>query len=390
MNFKQELQYFPNSNNQWKFGYNIIHHTITPGQIISDTIPLDKRKIKTGLESALYANNDWQATDNLKVNYGVRISNFLVLGGSDYYVLSNTKTVTDTINQSKPVASFFNFEPRLSLSYTLNEASSLKLAFTRNTQNMHLITNSVSGSPTDKWIMNTNNIKPEIGDQITIGYFRNFNDNMYEFSAETYYKAMQNQIDYKDNANDRTPIVETELLNGKGRAYGLELLLKKNKGKFTGWLGYTLSRTEKKIDGINNNSWYVARQDRTHDLSIVTMYDITKRWNVSVVWVYQTGNAVTFPSGKYEIAGQTIWLYTERNGYRMPAYHRLDLGATYKFKEHKKLNSELSFSLYNAYGRENPYIITFQKSETEPNKTVAVQTSLFKWIPSISWNFTFK
>lgn len=389
-NYKQEFQYFPNSNNQWKFGYNIIHHAITPGQLINDTIPVDKSSIKNGLESAVYAGNDWQANDNLKVNYGLRLSHFLVLGGSDYYVLNDTKTVTDTISQSNPVAQYLNLEPRLSLSYTLNEASSLKIAFTRNTQHIHLITNSVSGSPTDKWIMNTNNVKPEIGDQVTTGYFRNFNDNMYEFSAEAYYKAMQNQIDYKDNANDMTQVVETELLYGKGRAYGLELLLKKNTGKFTGWLGYTLSRTEKKIEGINNNSWYVARQDRTHDVSIVTMYDITKRWNVSAVWVYQTGNAVTFPSGKYEIAGQTVWLYTERNGYRMPAYHRLDIGATYKFKERKKLNSELSFSLYNAYGRENPYIITFQNSETEPNKTVAVQTSLFRWIPSISWNFTFK
>jgi hypothetical protein len=223
-----------------------------------------------------------------------------------------------------------------------------------------------------------------------LGYFRNFADNTYEFSVEAYYKSMQHQIDYKDNANDRAPVIETELLYGKGRAYGLELLLKKNQGKFTGWLGYTLSRSEKQIDGINQNNWYAARQDRTHDISIVTMYDISKRWNVSAVWVYQTGNAITFPSGKYEYAGQTIWLYTERNGYRMPAYHRLDLGATYKFKEKKNFKSELSFSLYNAYGRENPYIITFEKSKTDPNKTVAIQTSLFRWIPSISWNFNLK
>jgi outer membrane receptor protein involved in Fe transport len=212
---------------------------------------------------------------------------------------------------------------------------------------------------------------------------------MYEFSAETYFKFMQNQIDYKDNANEQTQIIETQLLYGKGRAYGLELLLKKNKGKFTGWVGYTLSRSEKLIDGINKNNWYPARQDRTHDISFVTMYDISKRWNISAVWVYQTGNAITFPSGKYEVAGQTTWLYTERNGYRMPAYHRLDLGATYKLKDSKKFSSELSFSVYNAYGRENPYIITFEQSKTDPNKTVAIQTSLFKWVPSISWNFKF-
>jgi len=389
-NLKQEFQYFPNAKNEWKIGYNVVHHTITPGQIINDTIPIAKNKIKNGLESALYITNDWQATDKLKINYGIRLSNFTVLGGSDYYVLDENKNVTDTINQSNPLINYPCFEPRLSLSYTLNESNSLKVAYTRNTQNMHLISNSVSGSPTDKWIMNTNIVKPEIGDQVSLGYFLNFKDNMYEFSAETYYKSMQNQIDYKDNANVQAPVIETQLLYGKGRAYGLELLLKKNRGKFSGWIGYTLSRSERQIDGINQNKWYVARQDRTHDISIVTMYEISKRWNISAVWVYQTGNAITFPSGKYEVAGQTIWLYTERNGYRMPAYHRLDLGATYKLKEHKRFNSELSFSLYNAYGRENPYIITFEQSTTDPNKTVAIQTSLFKWVPSISWNFTFK
>jgi len=362
-NLKQEFQYFPNTNNEWKFGYNVVYHTITPNQYLP----------KSGIESALYAANDWQATNKLKINYGLRLSNFAVLGSS-----------------GNPAKNYINIEPRLSLSYTLNENNSLKAAYTRNTQNLHLITNSVTTSPTDKWIMNTNIIKPEICDQLSLGYFRNFKDNMFEFSAETYYKSMQNQIDYKDNADEQVPVIETQLLYGKGRAYGLELLLRKNKGKLTGWVGYTLSRTEKQIDGINQNEWYAARQDRTHDISVVMMYDISKRWNVSAVWVYQTGNAVTFPGGKYEIEGQTTWLYTERNGYRMPAYHRLDLGATCKITERKRFNSELSFSLYNAYGHENPYIITFEQSDNDPNKTVAVQTSLFKLVPSISWNFKFK
>jgi len=362
-NLKQDFQYFPNTNNEWKFGYNVVYHTITPNQYLP----------KSGIESALYAANDWQATNKLKINYGLRLSNFVVLGSS-----------------GNPAKNYINIEPRLSLSYALNENNSLKAAYTRNTQNLHLITNSVTTSPTDKWIMNTNIIKPEICDQLSLGYFRNFKDNMFEFSAETYYKSMQNQIDYKDNADEQAPVIETQLLYGKGRAYGLELLLRKNKGKLTGWVGYTLSRTEKQIDGINQNEWYAARQDRTHDISVVMMYDISKRWNVSAVWVYQTGNAVTFPGGKYEIAGQTTWLYTERNGYRMPAYHRLDLGATCKITERKRFNSELSFSLYNAYGHENPYIITFEQSDNDPNKTVAVQTSLFKLVPSISWNFKFK
>ena len=389
-NLKQEFQYYPNTRNELKFGYNAIYHTITPGQITNKESTDDPYQLRNGLESAIYATNDWQATKRIKINYGLRLSNFVVLGGSDYYTLDDDKNITDTIRQNNPVKSYLNFEPRFSLSYTLNENSSLKAAYTRNTQNLHLITNSVTTNPTDKWIMNTNIIKPETGNQVSLGYFQNFNDNMFEFSAETYYKSMQNQIDYKDNADERSPVIETQLLYGKGRAYGLELLLKKNQGKLTGWLGYTLSRTEKQINGINQNQWYAARQDRTHDISVVTMYDISKRWNVSAVWVYQTGNAITFPGGKYEVAGQTTWLYTERNGYRMPAYHRLDLGATFKLRERIHFNSELSFGLYNAYGRENPYIITFEQSDTDPNKTVAVQTSLFRWIPSVSWNFKFK
>ena len=389
-NLKQELQYFPNSDNDIKIGYNLIYHTIIPGLIkLNDSI-ISKNEYKEGLESAFYISNDWQANENLKINYGLRLSDFAVLGGSDYYILDSQNNNISTFNPSGIVKNYLNLEPRLSMSYTMTESSSLKLAYTRNLQNMHLISNSVSGSPTDKWIMNTNIVKPEIGDQFSVGSFLNFNDNMYEFSAESYYKLMQNQIDYKDNANERAAVIETQLLYGKGRAYGMELLLKKNKGRFTGWLGYTLSRTEKQIDGINSNNWYAARQDRTHDISIVGMYDLTKRWNISAVWVYQTGNAVTFPSGKYEVFGKDVWLYTERNGYRMPAYHRLDLGATYKLKERKTFSSELSFSLFNAYGHENPYTITFQQSDTDPNRTVAMQTSLFRWIPSISWNFKFK
>ena len=389
-NLKQMFQYFPDSINEWKFGYNLIHHTIAPGIISFPNITISNEYPKSGLESAIFATNNWQATNKLKINYGIRFSSFLVLGGSDYYKLDAYQNVTDTIRQANPIKNYLNIEPRLSINYNFNENSSFKMAYTRNVQNLHLITNSVSGSPTDKWIMNTNNVKTEISDQISIGYFHNFNDNNYELSVESYYKSMQNQIDYKDNADVQIPVIETQLLYGIGRAYGLEILLKKNKGKFTGWLGYTLSRSEKQIDGINKNNWYPARQDRTHDISIVGMYEISKRWIVSAIWVYRTGNAISFPSGKYLLEGQTVWLYTERNGYRMPAYHRLDLGATYKFKEHKLLNSELSFGLFNAYGRENPYIITFERSGGDPNQTVAIQTSLFRWVPSISWDFTIR
>lgn len=388
-NIKQELQYFANNNNEWKIGYNVIYHTVIPGKITDATSTENLSDIRNGLESALYVSNERQLTEKIKINFGIRLSDFTVLGGNNYYELNNNHNIIDTIIQSAPIRNYFNIEPRISMNYVFNKTTSLKFAYSRNTQNLHLINNSVTSSPTDKWVMNTNIIKPEIGDQFSLGLFRNFKDNTYELSVETYYKWMQNQIDYKDAADERNRVIETQLLYGNGRAYGIEILLKKNKGKLTGWIGYTLSRTEKEIDGINNNDWYPARQDRTHDISIVLMYDLSKRVNVSAVWVYQTGNAVTFPSGKYEVAGQTTWLYTERNAYRMPDYHRLDLGLTYKLKEKKHFNSELSFGLYNAYGRENAYLISFDQSESDPNKTVAKQTSLFRWVPSISWNFKF-
>ena len=213
---------------------------------------------------------------------------------------------------------------------------------------------------------------------------------MFEFSSEIYYKNLQNQIDYKDGAELRfNENAENQLIFGSGRAYGVELYLKKKTGKFTGWLSYTLAKTEKKIDGINSNEYYPAKQDRTHDISIVGIYELSNKLSFSATWVFYTGNAVTFPSGKYEIAGQTVNYYTERNGYRMPTYHRLDLGLTWQRKKTEKFESSWNFSLYNAYGRKNAYTISFEEDPTDPTKTVAIQTTLFQWIPSITYNFKF-
>lgn len=388
-NIKQEFQYFPNNKNKWRFGVNAILHTNNPGEIKSDSEIEEQAEIRNSLEAALFISNDWTVNDKLKINYGLRVSSFSALGGSDYYELDEDLEVTDTISDSGIVANYINLEPRLAINYKLNNESSVKFAYTRNTQNLHLVQNSVTTTPADKWITSNNIIKPEIGDQFTLGYVKNLNNNTFEFSVETYYKWMQNQIDYKDSANERDPIIERQLLYGDGRAYGIEFLIKKKKGKFTGWIGYTLSRSEKQIDEINNGEWYAARQDRTHDISLVGMYDINKRMNVSAIWTFQTGNAVTFPSGKYEIEGQTVFLYTERNGYRMPDYHRLDLSLNYTLRKTENYLSEISVGIYNAYGRENAYIINFEESETDPNKIVAVQTALFKYVPSISWNFKF-
>lgn len=387
-NVKQELQYFASNSQQWKIGYNVIHHTVTPG-IVNAADRDISNLLKKGLESAVYVSHDWQVSELFKLTSGLRLSHFGALGGSDFYTLDANRAVIDTFNPNGFAASYAFLEPRIAAQYSVGANTSLKAAYTRNTQHIHLVSNAVTTTPTDRWLMTTNNIAPEIGDQFSLGYFRNFKENTYEFSVEAYYKAMQNQLDYKDGADDQASVIEAELLFGRGRAYGLEWLVRKNKGRFTGWLSYTLSRTERQIDGINQGDWYVARQDRTHDISIVGLYEVAPRFNISAAWVFQTGNAVTFPAGKYNIGEQVVWLYTERNGYRMPDYHRLDLGATYELKPKRKYSSELAFSLYNAYGRQNPFLINFEQSATNPNQTVAVQTALFRWVPSISWNFKF-
>ncbi len=396
-NLKQEFQFFPNPSNSWRFGVNVIHHTVTPGNVTNASTDgtginignLQKRK---SLESALYAGNEQELGDKWSLNYGLRLSVFNVLGGSNYYNIDAKGNILDTLKYAsgEVVKTYLNLEPRVSLSYILNPSVSLKAAYARNTQNMHLLSNSTTSSPTDRWVSSSNFIKPEIADQVSIGYFQNFLDNKYEFSAETYYKTMQNQVDYRDGANLRiNDVVETELLFGKGRAYGLELLLKKKSGKFTGWIAYTLARTERQIAGVNGGNWYAARQDKTHDIAVVGIYQLNPKWTFAGTWVYQTGNAVTFPSGKYNVGDQILWYYTERNGYRMPAYHRLDLSATWQLKKRKYWSSELAFSIYNAYGRENAYTIAFKESKTDPTKTEIEQTSLFKWIPSVSYNFKF-
>jgi hypothetical protein len=213
---------------------------------------------------------------------------------------------------------------------------------------------------------------------------------MYESSIEVYYKRLQNQIDYQNGAEIiLNKHVESQLVFGKGRAYGMELFVKKNSGRLTGWVGYTLSKTERSIDAIDHGAWYPTRQDRTHDISIVGIYQLNPKWNVSATWVYNTGNAVTFPSGKYVVEGFTVPAYTSRNGYRMPDYHRMDLGATCILKKRKRFESSLNFSIYNVYGQRNPFSISFRESETNPGVTEAVRLSLFQMVPSVTYNFKF-
>jgi len=390
-NAKMDFQYFLNSKNRIKFGFNSIYHKIVPGVVILETNTTTLSS-KYSSENAAYISNEFKPSNHFSIEYGLRGSSFSVLGPGNFYNYNKDGTVKDTMKytSNKVIKTYYYIEPRIGINYIISEKTSIKGGYSRNVQNMHLLSNSTSGNPTDSWIPTSNIVKPEISDQVSLGYYQNFKENKYQFSTEIYYKDLKNQIDYKDGAqillNENA---EADLLFGIGRAYGIEFCLKKKFGKFTGWVGYTLSRTEKKIENINQGNWYVAKQDRTHDVSVVGMYELTKKWNVAATWVYYTGNAVTFPSGKYEVAGQVVNYYTERNGYRMPAYHRLDIGVTWNNKKTAKYESNWNFSCYNVYGRQNAYSITFQPDPNDPTKTQAVQTSLFRWVPSITYNFKF-
>jgi len=394
-NLKQEYQLYAGLHSL-RFGFNTIYHTITPGEVKAysslsvNSVALQKRYSS---ENAVYISDTWKVSDKVNLTYGLRFSAFSILGEGDYYSIDADGKVTDTVSyrRGEVVKTYVNAEPRLAASYVFNPRTSIKASYVRNVQNLHLVSNSTSSNPTDKWIANTNIIKPEISDQVSFGYYKDLFHNKYELSIETYYKSMKRQIDYRDGADifANSDAIESQLLFGIGRAYGIEWLLKKKAGKFTGWLSYTLAKTEKKIPGINNDKWYNARQDRTHEIAIVGSYQLNKKWTVSANWIFYTGDAVTFPAGKYRVDEQTIFYYSERNGYRMPSYHRLDLGATKILKERKKWSSELTFSIYNAYGRENAYTIDFRDNKDDPEKTEAVRYALFKFIPSISYNFKF-
>jgi hypothetical protein len=393
--FKEDFQYYLNSKNKIKFGLNSTWHKLIPGSITSSSnSPLSKRGVpnKYAWENAIYISHDVKLTDKFSFEYGARLSAFSLFGPGTFYTYNALDSITDSAKYtpSQIVKTYINLQPRAAFNYVINSKSSIKGNYARNAQYMHLLQNTTSGNPTDLWTPSSNNVKPELCDQVSVGYFRNFLNNMFETSIETYYKYMQNQIDYVNGAQlTLNANVESQLLYGIGRAYGVELFIKKKYGKLTGWLGYTLSKTERKINGINNDSWYPATQDITHYITAVGIYQLSKKWTASLVFVYYTGNAVTFPSAKYEVNGQVVFDYTQRNGYRMPAYNRLDVGFTYQGKKTEKYETSWNFSCYNAYGRENPYSITFQVNPNNPQQTQAVLTYLFRWVPSITYNFKF-
>ncbi len=395
LNLKQDFQLSLNNSHNFHFGADLIGHTIEPGSITSSersSVNEETIEERKGSEFSAYVSDEWEINDKFNVVYGIRASSFFLRGPGTFNLYDADGKITNSQKYSAGnlVKSYFRLEPRLSASFLIDDVSSLKISYTRNSQNLHLMSNSTASSPTDLYILSSNNVKPEIADQVALGFFRNFNDDKYEFSAETYYKTMLNQIEYRSGTDLRgNRNVEADLLYGEGRAYGIELYFKKRFGKLNGWVGYTLSKTERRFDDLESGNWFLAKQDRTHDVSVVGIYKAGPRWTLSSTFVYNTGNAVTFPAGKYQINNQTYFYYSGRNSDRMPGYHRLDLAATLEAKPGKKLQSSWSMGFYNVYNRKNAYAINFQDDPDDRSKTQAVKTTLFGIIPSITWNFKF-
>jgi len=391
VNLKQDYTFYTNNQNTLRFGFNTILHNIRPSTFSGTVINSVAKTGRNGLENAVYLTNNYRTTSQLTIDYGLRLSMYTLMGGDVYNIYQNGVVSSSIkLNPSSFGKTYINPEPRITTNYRINDETSIKAGYARNVQHLHLLSNSVASSPSDQWIGNSYNIKPEIADQISVGYVTKLFKNNFELTAEAYYKHLQNQIDYKDGAEINTVSdVESVLLYGIGRAYGLELLLKKKEGRLTGWIGYTLSKTERRIDGINEGKWYNARQDRTHDISVVGIYDLNERWSISGVFVYNTGDAVTYPTGKYNVQGQTLYQYAARNENRMPAYHRLDFSATYEKNKTKRRHGSWNFSLYNVYGRENAYRISFKDDPNDPTRTQIIRTALFKWVPSVTYQFKF-
>lgn len=418
-NLKYDLRYYASDKLKLDFGVSGITYDFNPGEVkpTDPTSSINFRKLdqKRAFEAAAYISAEHELTNKLTAQYGLRFSTFSRLGGQSLSNYANDLPVvyneeigiyeegeeigTTAYKKSESIKTFANFEPRLGLSYQLNDNSSIKTSYTRSVQYVHLLSNTVSVTPVDVWAPSGRYIKPQKSNQYAVGYYRNFNDKKYSLELETYYKTVDNRIDYIDGSNlIGTNTIETEILNGEARAYGLEILFRKNKGKFKGWFAYTLSKSEQRAlggnvggPGINKGNWYNTPYDRTHDFSLTGSYDFNEKWKFSANFVYQTGRPVTYPNGQYEYEGLSIASFDARNANRLPAYHRLDLSATFTPTKNKnrRWQSEWVFGVYNAYARKNAASISFtQDFDTGINE--ARRLSIFgSFIPSITYNFKF-
>ena len=352
---------------------------------------LHQREKRNAWMNSLWVNEEWKLNDHLDLSAGARLHLFTVLGGSPYYQVDAKGNIVETLTPGSGefVKTYADVEPRVSLKWAISQQHSVKIGYSRTSQDIHAIRGSSASMPFDRYTMTSNIVSPEQADQVAAGWTAITRDGAYDFSLEGYYKDIRNVYDYRDGKSFHSEIeIERLILGGKGRAYGLELAAHKNEGRLTGWLSYTLSWVENKIEGINGGEWYTAPNDRRHDLAVVGMYQLNDRWEFSAAWRYNTGQALTAPSAKFEVDGHTYYYYAERNGYRAPAYHRLDLSATYS-RQVGRTTQQWAFGLYNAYNRYNPYVITFENDDTKPSGTKTVQTSLFGIIPSVSFTIKF-
>ncbi len=431
-NFKYDLNYFPNSRHNIKAGVNYIYHIFTPTNVSAKqgetTFDLGKVIRLYSHDAAIYISDDWDLTQNLKMNMGLRYGNFTQIGPFTRYKKDMFGNINDTVfyKANEKVVNYDGLEPRLALRYSINPRASIKASYTRNFQYIHLATISSLSLPTDVWMPCTEEIKPQIGNQYALGYFQNFGDNIFETSVEVYYKTMDNQIEYKEGAEPSANVYDNPdnaFTYGRGWAYGAEFFVKKSKGKFTGWIGYTLSWAWRQFKEINYGRDFLAKYDRRHDASLVLTYDMNKQWNFGAVWVYATGNRGTLPNGFFLYEGSLSHDYGLRNSYQFVPYHRMDLNATFTPNREKKLerrkqklieqyklegkdttniqvakkwakkfSNSFTLSVFNVYNRYNPYFIYFTREGDFLNGTLKVgakQVSLFPILPSFTWNFKF-
>lgn len=402
---KPEFSYYLNNNNSLKFGAQSIYYNFKPAEASfssdGETNSMNLSQ-KFAMEHGIYLQNEQKIGSRITLLYGARYSLFQYMGEAKKITYGDTvpglrKPVLaeEDFEQFEKIAQYGNLEPRLSINFSVDEFSSIKASYNRMSQYLHLISNTIASTPVDIWLPTTNNIQPQLADQIALGYFRNFYNNRYEASAEVFVKDFKNQIDYIDNADlFFNEYLEGDLLSGKGRAYGLELYVKKSQGKYTGWLSYTLSRSERKIEGINRNDWFPNRYDRLHNLSIVNAYELNDKWSFAANFIFSSGTPATFPTNRYEVQGAVIKhnINEGRNNYRVPAYHRLDLSATLvpSNNEGRRWKGEWVFSIYNVYSRKNPFGIYFRQNAEQPRNTEAVRFAVIgRPIPAVSYNFKF-
>lgn len=417
-NLKYDIKHYLNSNIKLQYGLNSIYFKFNPGKIEPSTptsgINPFKLTNKYAFENAIYVDAEHKLFENLTASYGLRFSSFLRLGQDQLNIYENNQAVvyneesriyekaepidTESFKRRDIIESFSNLEPRLSLAYEMNNQASIKVSYNKMSQYLHLLSNTSSPTPLDVWTPSGKFIKPQILDQFAIGYFKNIKENEYSLEVESFYKEIKNRIDYIDGADlIANNAIEQVVLNGEAKAYGLEVLVRKNEGSFKGWLAYTLSKSEQITKGrtnaeigINNGNWYNTPYDKTHDISFTGSYELNSKWKFNTNFLFQTGQPTTYPNAQYNYNGITIPSYSNRNEFRLPSYHRLDISANYTPKPNKTngWQAHWVFGIYNLYNRRNAASISFSENRnTGVNE--ALRLSIFGIVPSISYNFKF-